>query len=854
MARVAVELTNFTGGELSPRLDGRTDLTKYASGCSTLENLVVYPHGSAARRPGSTFVAEVADSDNKTRLIPFEFSTTQTYMLEFSNLKMRVYKDSGAVLEGDKTISAITAANPAVVTATSHGYSNGDEVLISGVSGMTEVNGKRFLVADKTTNTFELQDKDGVDINSSSFTAYSSGGVANKVFEITTPYTTAQLFDLKFAQSADVMYITHPAHEVEKLSRTAHTTWTLTDVDFTKGPMQDANTTDTTLNPGQSAVGTGIALVASAVTGINGGSGFQSTDVGRFVYLSAGYAKITGVTDTTNAVMTIITALDSASATANWQLGAFSDTTGHPSCVTFFEQRLVFAGTTDQPQTIFFSKSGDYENMDANIGGTIADDDAIIYTIASNQVNAIRFMTATRTLIIGTAGGEFTVSGGGTDSAVTPTNILIKKQSNHGAANVDAIAVGNATLFLQRAKRKIRELAYNFDVDGYIAPDMTILAEHISEGGLTQIAYQQEPNQIVYGVRGDGELVGLTYQREQQVTAWHRHIFGGRFGNATITVTDYANIANGTRIVLTKADGTTTTFTSATSSTTGKFHTTTSNNQSATNLKTLIDADSDFTATVSSNVVTITETSPLSTGFLTVTSLDDSTRLAKTNEGKAVCESVAVIPTDDTEYQVYVIVKRTINGATRRFVEILNVFDFDETDNTSFNFLDSALSYSGSAATTISGLDHLEGQTVSILADGATHPDKTVSSGSVTLDRSSTNVKIGLAYTSLLQTMRLNAGSQNGTSQGKTKRIYDITVRMFETIGVEVGPDLSNMERIPFRSSADLMDEGIPPFTGDKEVEFRGNYETDGFIYVRQRQPLPFTILSLYPRLTTNDG
>ena len=844
MARVAVELTNFTGGELSPRLDGRTDLTKYSSGCSTLQNLVVYPHGSATRRPGSTFIAEVADSDNKTRLIPFEFSTTQTYMLEFSNLKMRVYKDKGAVLEGDKTITGITQANPAVVTATSHNYSNGDEVLISGVSGMTEVNSKRFLVANKTTNTFELQDKDGVDINSTSFTAYASGGVSNKVFEIATPYTTAQLFDLKFAQSADVMYITHPEHEVEKLSRTGHTSWTLTDVDFTKGPMQDANITTTTLNPGATAVGTGVSLAASATTGINNGSGFLSTDVGRFVFLHSGYAKITGVTDTTNATIEILTTLSASTATADWRLGAFSDTTGHPSCVTFFEQRLVFAGTTNQPQTIFFSKSGDYENMDANIGGSVADDDAIIYTIASNQVNAIRFMTATRTLIIGTAGGEFTVSGGGTDSAITPTNILIKKQSNHGSANVDAISVGNATLFLQRAKRKIRELAYNFDVDGYIAPDMTILAEHITEGGLTQISYQQEPNQIVYGVRSDGELVGLTYQREQQVTAWHRHIFGGRFGNATITVTDFANIANGTRIVLTKADGTTTTFTSATSATTGKFHTTSSNNQTATNLKTLIDADSDFTATVSSNVVTITESSPLSTGFLTITSLDDSVRLAKTDEGKAVCESVAVIPTDDTEYEVYVIVKRTINGATRRFVEVLNVFDFDQTDNTSFNFLDSQLSYSGSAATTISGLDHLEGQTVSILADGATHPDKTVSSGSVTLDRSALNVKIGLAYTSLLQTMRLNAGSQNGTSQGKTKRIYDITVRMFETIGVEVGPNLNDMERIPFRSSADLMDEGIPPFTGDKEVEFRGNYETDGFIFVRQTQPLPFTILS----------
>jgi hypothetical protein len=854
MARVAVQLTNFTSGELSPRLDGRNDLAKYSSGCATLENLVVYPHGSAARRPGTNFVAEVADSTKKTRLIPFEFSTTQTYMLEFSNLKIRVYKDNGAVLEGDKTISAITKANPAVVTATSHGYENGDEVLISGVGGMTEVNGKRFLVADKTTNTFELQDKDGVDINSSSFTTYTSGGVSNKVFEITTPYLEAELFDLKFAQSADVMYICHPNHEVEKLSRTGHTSWTLTDVDFTDGPYLDDNITTTTLNPGSHTVGTGVAVVASAVTGINNGDGFQSTDIGRLIRFGDGYMKVTARADTTNITVEIIEDLGSATASTNWSLGAFSDTTGHPSCVTFFEQRLVFAATLNNPQTVYFSKSGDYENMDANIGGTIADDDAIIYTIASNQVNAIRFMTATRTLIIGTAGGEFAVSGGGTDSAITPTNILIKKQSNHGAANIDAISVGNATLFLQRARRKIRELAYNFDVDGYVAPDMTILAEHITEGGLTQVAYQQEPNQIIYATREDGELVGLTYQREQQVTAWHRHIFGGRFGIATITVSDYANIANGTKITLTKSDGTTVDFTSTTGTAgTNEFKTQTNNDTTATNLKNAINAHANFTATVSSAVVTITETAHEATGYLTIRSFD-STRLTATSEGKAVAESVAVIPTDDKEYQTWVIVKRTINGVTRRYVEYLNELDFDQTDNTSFNFLDSALSYSGAAVTTISGLDHLEGQVVSVLADGATHPNKTVSSGSITLDRSSKNVKVGLAFTSLLQTMRLDAGSQNGTSQGKTKRIYDITVRMFETVGIEVGPNLNDMERIPFRTSANLMDIGIPPFTGDKEVEFRGNYETDGFIYARQTQPLPFTILSLYPRLVTNDG
>ncbi len=851
MARVAVQLTNFTGGELSPRLDGRNDLTKYSSGCKTLENLIVYPHGAAARRPGTSFVAEVADSDNKTRLIPFEFSTTQTYMLEFSNLKIRVYKDNGSVLEGDKTISGITKANPAVVTANSHGYSNGDEVVITAVAGMTEVNGKRFLVADKTTNTFELQDKDGVDINSSGFTTYSSGGVSNKVFEITTPYTTAQLFDIKFAQSADVMYITHPSHEVAKLSRTGHTTWSLDEVSFTKGPFQDPNITTTTLTPSNASTGS-RNITASAITGINGGVGWLATDVGRQIHFNGGYGVITARTSATVAVATITTAFTNANAIADWYLGAFSDTTGHPSCVTFFEQRLVFAGTTNQPQTVFFSKSGDYENMDANLTGTISDDDSIVYTIASNQVNAIRFMTATRTLIIGTAGGEFTVSGGGTDSAVTPTNILIKKQSNHGAANVDAIAVGNATLFLQRAKRKIRELAYNFDVDGYLAPDMTILAEHITEGGLTQIAYQQEPNQIIYAVRGDGELVGLTYQREQQVTAWHRHIFGGIFGTATITVTDYANIKNGTRIVLKKSDGTTTTFTSATSATSGFFHNATSNNQTATNLKTLIDADSNFTATVSSNVVTIKEVVSTGLDYLTVSSFDIA-RLAATSEGKSICESVAVIPTDDTEYQVYVIIKRTVNGSSRRYVEYLNNVDFTETDNTTFNYLDSALAYSGTAVTTLSGLDHLEGQTVHILADGATHPTKVVSSGSISLDRSSTNVKVGLGYNSILQTMRLDAGSQNGTSQGKTKRIYEITVRLYESVGVEVGPNLSDMERIPFRTSSDVMDQGIPTFTGDKAVEFRGNYDTDGFIFVRQTQPLPLTVLSLYPELQTND-
>jgi hypothetical protein len=753
MARVAVQLTNFTGGELSPRLDGRNDLAKYASGCKTLQNMIVYPHGSAARRSGTSFVAEVENSAEKTRLIPFEFSTTQTYILEFGNEYIRFYKDGGAILEANKTITGITQADPGVVSITSHGFSDGDTIVISGVVGMTEVNGKRFKVANVNTNDFELQDIDGVDVDTTSFTAYASGGIANRVYQIATTYLTADLFQIKYAQSADVMYLCHPEYSVKKLSRTGHTSWSITEVDFTDGPYLDDNITATTLGTSAHTVGSGVTLTASAITGINSNTGFQSTDIGRLVSFRDGYGEITAFTSTTVVTITIIKDMGSTSSSTDWSLGAFSDTTGYPSCVTFYEQRLVFAGTEAQPQTLYFSRSGDYENMFENRGGTIADDDAIIYTIASNQVNAIRFLSATRTLIVGTVGGEFSVSGGGSDDPVTPTNILIKKQSNHGCANIDAIPVGNVTLFLQRAKRKIRELAYNFDVDGYVAPDMTILAEHISESGVNEMSYQQEPNQIIWGVREDGQLIGLTYQREQQVVAWHRHIFGGAFSTGT-----------------------------------------------------------------------------------------------------AVCETIATIPTNDKEYQTWVIVKRTIDGVTRRYVEYLNQFDFDEDDETSFNFLDSQLSYDGSATTTISNLDHLEGQVVSVLANGSAHPDRTVTNGSITLARSSTKVKVGLPYTSILQTMRIDAGSQNGTSQAKTKRIYNITVRLYESLGVEVGPDLNNMESIPFRSSAQLMNTPIPVFTGDKEVEFRGNYETDGYIYVRQTQPLPLTVLSLYPELITNDG
>tara|TARA_Y100001963_G_scaffold98288_1_gene135208 strand:+ start:4643 stop:6643 length:2001 start_codon:yes stop_codon:yes gene_type:complete len=666
MARTTIAFTNFTAGELSPRLDGRTDLSKYFNGCKTLENMVVHPHGAATRRPGTKFIHEVKTSSAQTRLIPFEFSTTQTYIMEFGHQYIRFYKDNGIITESNKTISGATQANPGVITATSHGYSNGDHVIISSVVGMTELNGKTFKVANKTTNTFEIQDVDGNNVNTTGYTAYGSAGVANKIYEIASPYSTADLPTIKFAQSADLMYLVHPSYAIRKLTRSGHTSWTLSTPSLSGSPSPVLNTT----------------------------------------------------------------------------------TNKYPSSVTFFEQRLVFAGSNDNPQSIWFSKSADLENFTTGSNDT----DAMVYTIASNKVNAIRYMSAQRSLIVGTVGGEFVVSASGTTQPITPTNVQIQKQSSYGSANVDAVQIENVTMFLQRAKRKIRELVYNLNIDQYQAQDMTLLAEHISEGGITEMAYQQEPDSVLWCVRSDGTLLGFTYARAEEVVGWHRHIIGGAFSS-----------------------------------------------------------------------------------------------------GQAVVESVATIPTDSNEDELYMIVKRTINGATRRYVEYLSLFDYGTDQNDAF-YVDSGLTYSGSAATVITGLDHLEGQSVTILANGSTHPNKTVSGGSITLDRTATKAHIGLSYTSLLQTMRVEGAGNDSTSQSKTKRINEVTLRLHETVGVEVGADLSDMERIPFRSSAAAMDTAVPLFTGDKQVEFRNDFNTDGFVYVRQTQPLPLTLVSIYPMITINEG
>jgi len=820
MARVHPFQSNFTAGELSPKLAGQIDFKKYANGVETLENMTIFPQGGAARRYGTRYIGPVKDHTKTTRLIPFEFNDEQTYILEFGHQYIRFYKDEGIITESNKTISGITQANPAVVTATSHGYTNGDEVIITGVVGMTEVNGKRFKVANKTTNTFELQTLAGVNINSTSHTAYGSAGVANKIYEITTTITESILYEIQHTQSADIMYIVHETLAPQKLTRTGHTSWSITNEVLENGPYLDANTTSTTLNPASTAIATGVALVASADL-------FAATDVGRLVKLHSGHAKITAFTDAQNVTIEILATLSASTATTDWQLGTFVSTLGFPRTVTFFEQRLVFAGTTSFPQTIFASQSGLYTNFDV---GTAAAADAFIYTIAANKVNVIRWLAPARDLIVGTAGGEFRV-GKPTGEPLKPDNVNITLQTTYGGNTTEAVQIGNVILFVQKQRKKIREFAYRFDDDAYSAPDMTILAEHVTGTGVYDIAWAQEPESIYWAVRDDGILLGMTYKREEDIIAWHRHILGGfvkhSFNAGTaLTASGSDTLKNG-KITITSHGYTT-----------GDAVVYDANGNTA--ITGLDDGRTYYVYVIDANTINLARTyqQAIDRTVQQLIAVGSGTHILKNH---AKVKSIASV-SSDTENEVYVIVERIIDGSRVQYVEYL-----DSTLN-----MDSSLSgLINGADGTLTNLDHLEGESVQILVGDAVYPNQTVSNGQISVTLPSTSgqhlVEVGLGYTSKLVTMKIEAGANAGTAQNRPKRFNEIAVRLHETVGVTI-----NGDQIPFRSSSTPVGQNIPEFTGDKKVTNLG-WDTDGQVTIEQTQPLPMTVLGITGTLVTSD-
>lgn len=747
-------LPSFNAGEISPLLDARVTLEKYGSGCRTLKNFIILPYGGAIRRPGTQYLGAAKNANKRARLIGFNFSATTSFVLEFGEQYIRF-------------------------------WSNGERVELSG-----------------------------------------------SPVEVATPYLEADLRDVQFVQVNDIMYFTHPNYSPRKLTRNSDTDWTFAEIDWTWPAFLDENTEETTITP-SATTGT-ITLTASAAvfttenigsfyaiahrrdtayveqvlssTGTSGGidvlGDWELTTYGNWdgrlkvqrsydgtnwetirTYESAsagernvsatgkeekacklrldytadaagssnpnarleaadnrvyGVVKVTAFTSSTVVTATVTKTLSSTAATKVWQEGAFSTRRGFPRTVTLHEQRLIFAATSYKPLTVWGSVTDDFENFRYSTN----DDGAFSFSLSANESNPINWMVSQGKLLLGTAGDEWTLGASDDTQSLGPTNVSAKRQSSYGSKYLQARIVNEVVLFCQRQGRKVRELTYSFEKDGWVAPDLTLLANHITEGEIAETAFQQQPDAIFWCVTGEGKLIGMTYERDQQVVGWHRHETQGLF------------------------------------------------------------------------------------------------------------ESVATIYGASGADEVWLLVNRTVNGATVRYLERFKP-DHRETleneDKPNWWYLDCAKqSEPGSASVT--GLSHLEGLEVGILKDGATHPARTVSGGAITLQSAADKVLVGLPFESELLPMKLNADMQDGTSQGRRARVPRLVIRFYKSLGGKYSTNGTEWNDIFSRSSFDPMDDSPPVFTGDKKVYTGGTYGESGDVYVRQSLPMPMVILALIPK------
>ena len=755
-----LDQTGFGGGELSPAVTVRHDLEKWDVGLKTAKNVTLLKQGGFLKRTGFKFICEVKDSSAFTRLVPFEFKTTQTYILELGNNYIRVIKDNGQVLTGSPdTITGATQANPVVVTTSgAHGLSNGTEIYISDVVGMTELNGRNFRVANVTSTTMELLDLFDDNVDGTGFTAYTSGGEADTIYEIATPYATADLADLDFAQSADTMYIAHPSHAPRKLTRTGHNAWTLSTVSFT--PSQVAPT-----SPAATAtVGSGSVTYSYVVTAISETTNEESlptsaatctnnlTTAGNYntvtwtaaagadryrVYKQEnGVHRYAGFTSGTSFIDENIDPDDNVTPPENTSL--FSGSGEYPSAVAFFEQRLALAASTNDPQTVWLGRSESLENFSTSI--ITQANDAITLRLFGQQVNEIRFLVELNELLILTSGSERSLRGN--DGFLTPTNGLRSNISTRGAKKVKPITVGDAILFVQDAGEILYEKVFTgFDGQGrsvYSERELTILAEHLFRGrSVRDWSYAQAPDSVILMATSDATGVYMTYHREHDLWGMTRCVPGG----------------------------------------------------------------------------------------------------------SGEVETVAAIR--DGSYDAhYGVVKRTINSETKRYIE--RQADRYITDVADAFYVDSGLTYDGAATTSITGLHHLKGETVKVLGDGGVQAEKTVSaSGSITID-SASKVHAGLGYQALVETLPPHIDTRSGSSQGRRKRIAQVTVGVRNSRGVKVGPSEAQARDIIRRSVA-----GIPPMeTGDFEVPISPEWGREPTLYVVSDDPLPMEVTHITPDVT----
>ncbi len=568
--------TAFTAGEWSPRLYGQFDQKKYNTAAAQLQNLLIQTHGPIVRRPGTIFIAEtkIFTPSKKVRLIPFEFSSIQAYILEFGDLYIRFYKDQGQIYDGAVPYE-ITSPYLATELAFLWSIQSADTMYLThGSHRPNKLTRTGHIIW--TFNNIIFVDGPYLKENTTAITLQPSATTGNITITAVPVAGAEKVVDGDFAVAAPWIYGAGWAHDganfeadhtagagniaplEQNISAVADKTYLVVFTIKNRTTGSVIPSVGGVNGPTRGADGTYSQTITTATTGnlkfsptadFNGSIDDVSvketsgvTDIFQFGHVGSywrikdggtwGYVEITSIVDNLHANATVKKTLGGVAAVTTWREGAWSGVRGYPSCCTFHEERLIFGGTSYQPQTLWGSKSADFENFTPE--DTITDAGPFTYTLASDQMNVLRWLISARLLMAGTMSGEWKISGSSVNTPITPTDISARKDTSYGSNEVSPLSIGNIVMFIQKYGRKVRELTYSYADDSYVAPDMAILNEHITKGGILETAYQKEPDQTLWAIRADGILLSMVYERPQEVVGWSPHPTDGLWESVAV--------------------------------------------------------------------------------------------------------------------------------------------------------------------------------------------------------------------------------------------------------------------------------------------------------------------------------
>lgn len=811
---------SFAGGEIAPSLYGRTDMAKYQVALRKCANFVVRQYGGVENRPGTKFVAAAKYPDRKCRLIPFQFSTVQTYALEFGHQYIRVIKDGGIVLDDNNVIYEVVTPY-AESDLFRIKFTQSADVLTIVHPSHPPMELRRYAHDDWKLVAVETANGPFDDINiDKTVTIYASASTGNVTLTASKDVFGAEHIGKLF-------YLEQPAVDSVPVWETSKGTEN-DDIRRAGSAYYKAITAGTTgtLRPSHTE--------GMAWDGWSGDSGIQW----EYLHSGFGVARITAVgSDGKTATATVISYLPSqvvgaANGSYKWAHYAWNSVNGYPGTVVYYQQRLFFAASTAYPQTIWASRVGDYKDFGKS--NPVQDDDRIQFTYAGRQVNEIRHLIDVGSLLALTSGGEFTVNGD-QNKVLTPASFSFSSQGSNGSSDVPPISVANIALFIQEKGSVIRDLAYSFDVDGFQGNDLTILANHLFQSHrIIDWSFSIVPYSAAWCVREDGLLLALTYLRDQQVFAWApQPSVSGKFestcsiseGNEDAVYFSVQRTVNGqtvryierlaSRLFTSDTDGF---FVDCGLSYDGR------------------NTDPGRTVTISGG----SDNWNYSEEY--ILSVTGDALFTQSDIGAQV--HIPYIGTDpETEQPVNMVLRCDIAEVTSG-----NTVTINANRNIHESLRDTAVSVWSMARQNFGGLSHLEGQTVSILSDGNVEPQKVVEDGAITLESPGAVVHVGIPITAEFETLDININGQE-TLLDKKQLIPSVTLVVAASRGIWASTPGGKWYEYPQREF-EFYDDPVTDATGKVEVKLDSNWDKNGRVKIRQTDPLPLSVLAVIPRLT----